>query len=193
MSMKIKFAMTLIVLASLIATGLLVMQTNEYKSGSENIYTQADFMDVSDDRVLVGAAHNVFIGKVVAQTGSKPNTPPVEAGDVLGFSPQTQVSVEVLENIKGNLNGTITVSQYGGYEEKSDASQLVLIEDDKLLEPGKTYLFATRFNDIDGWDTIIVPNYGDIPVKDQVDYNNKRERFNNAFEQEIPLKEQKQP
>ena len=191
--MKIKFAMTFIVLASLIATGLLVMQTNEYKSGSENIYTQADFMDVSDDRMLVGAAHNVFIGKVVAQTGSKPNTPPVEAGDVLGFSPQTQVSVEVLENIKGNLNGTITVSQYGGYEEKSDVSQLVLIEGDKLLEPGKTYLFATRFNDIDGWHTIIVPNYGDIPVKDQVDYNNKRERFNNAFEQEIPLKEQKQP
>ena len=191
--MKIKFAMTFIVLASLIATGLLVMQTNEYKSGSENIYTQADFMDVSDDRVLVGAAHNVFIGKVVAQTGSKPNTPPVEAGDVLGFSPQTQVSVEVLENIKGNLNGTITVSQYGGYEEKSDVSQLVLIEGDKLLEPGKTYLFATRFNDIDGWHTIIVPNYGDIPVKDQIDYNNKRERFKNAFEQEIPLKEQKQP
>ena len=191
--MKIKFAMTFIVLASLIATGLLVMQTNEYKSGSENIYSQADFMDVSDDRVLVGAAHNVFIGKVVAQTGSKPNTPPVEAGDVLGFSPQTQVSVEVLENIKGNLNGTITVSQYGGYEEKSDVSQLVLIEGDKLLEPGKTYLFATRFNDIDGWHTIIVPNYGDIPVKDQIDYKNKRERFKNAFEQEVPLKEQKQP
>ena len=190
---KTKTSIVLLVLTGLIGTGFLVTQINGYKSGSEISYGHADSIDVTDDRVLVGAAHNVFIGKVIAQTGNKPNTPPVEAGDTPGFSPQTQFSVEVLENIKGNLKGTIIVSQYGGYVEKDGVNQLVLVEGDKPLESGKTYLFATRFNDIDGWYTIIVPNYGDLPITDQTDHQNKLERFKKAFAQEIPLKEQKQP
>ncbi|MDW7728331.1 MAG: hypothetical protein SCH70_14735 [Candidatus Methanoperedens sp.] len=184
---KTKISIVLAVIAGLIGTGLFVMQTNEINYG-HGLFD----INVTDDRELVGAVDNVFIGKVVAQTGNNPNTPPPEAGDTPGFSPQTQFSVEVLENIKGNLNGIITVSQYGGYKEKEGVNQLVLLEGDKLLEPGKTYLFATRFNEIDGWHTIFVPNYGDLPITDQTDYKNKIERFKKAFAQEIPIKEQKQ-
>jgi len=184
---KTKISIVLVVLAGLIGTGFWFAQTSKIS------YGHADFVNVTDDRELVGAAHNVFIGKVIAQTGNKPNTPPAEAGDTPGFSPQTQFSVEVLENIKGKLNGIITVSQYGGYAEKSGVNQLVLFEGDKLLEPGKTYLFATRFNDIDGWHTITAPAYGNLPITDQTDYKNKLERFKKAFAQEIPIKEQKQP
>jgi len=185
MSTTTKISIIFILLAGLIGTGLWVVQTSKIN------YINADFaFNVSDDRELVGFADNVFIGKVIAQTGDKPNTPPAEAGNVSGFSPQTQFSVEVLENIKGNLNGIITVSQYGGYEEKGGVNELHLIEGDKLLEPGKTHLFATRFNDIDGWHTIVIPNYGDLPITDQTDHQNKRERFKKAFAKEIPFKEQ---
>ncbi|MFZ3167918.1 MAG: hypothetical protein WA130_09915 [Candidatus Methanoperedens sp.] len=190
---KTKISIVFVILAGLIGTGLLFMQTNGYNSG-EISYSNGDAaINVTDDRELVGFADNVFIGKVIAQTGNKANTPPPEAGDTPGFSPQTQFSVEFLGNIKGKLNGIITVSQYGGYEEKEGVNRLVNIEGDKLLEPGKTYLFATRFNEIDGWHTIFVPNYGDLPITDQTDYKNKIERFKKAFAQEIPIKEKKQP
>ncbi len=185
---KTKISIVLVVLAGLLGTGFWIMQTSEISNGD------AEFViNVTDDRELVGAVHNVFIGNVIAQTGNKPNTPPLEAGNTTGFSPQTQFRVEVLENIKGNLNGIITVSQYGGYIEKDSVNQLVLIEGDKLLEPGKAYLFATRFNEIDRWHTITAPAYGDLVITDQIDYQNKIERFRKAFAQEIPLNEKKQP
>lgn len=179
---KIKIGIVFVVLASLISTGFWVTQTSEISYGN------ADFVNVTDDRELIGAVHNVFFGKVIAQTGNKINTVP--AGKAGGFSPQTQFSVEVLENVKGNLNGMITVNQYGGYKEEGNVNRLVLIEGDKPLEPGKTYLFATRFNNIDGWHTL-VSTYGDLPITDQTDYQNKKERFKKAFEQEIPIKEKK--
>ncbi len=185
---KTKISIVFVVLAGLIGTGLLVMQTNGYNSGSEIGYSASFVFNVTDDRELVGFADNVFIGKVIAQTGNKANTPPPEAGDVPGSSPQTQFSVEVLENIKGNLSGIITVSQEGGYEEKNGVNRLVLMDGDELLEPGKTYLFATQFNDIDGWHAIIIPNYGNLPIKDQTDHKNKVERFKKAYSKEIPSK-----
>lgn len=185
MKMKNKISITLILLIGLIGAGFFVTQI-----GNEVAYIHIDYVvDVTDDRALVGIADNVFIGKVIAQTGNKPNTPPPEAGDIPGFSPQTQFSVEVLENIKGNLNGTITVSQYGGYERIIVMNQLVLGEGDKLLEPDKTYLFATGYNDIDGWHTITASNYGNLPIANKTDYQNKQERFKTAFAQEISLKE----
>jgi len=182
---KTKISIVFVILAGLIGTGLLFMQTNGYNSG-EISYSSGDVaFNVTDDRELVGFADNVFIGKVIAQTGNKSNTAP--AGKV-GFSPQTQFSVEVLENIKGNLSGIIIVSQYGGYKEKNGINRLVLMDGDELLEPGNPHLFATRFNDIDGWHTIVINNYGDLPVMDQTDHKNKVERFKKAFSQEIPFR-----
>lgn len=181
-----KIWITAILLIVFIGAGLLVVQI-----GNEIVYMHIDYVvDVTDDRKLVGISDNVFIGKVIALTGNKPNTPPPEAGDIPGFSPQTQFSVEVLENIKGNLNGTITVSQYGGYERRMIVvKQLVLATGDKLLQPDETYLFATGYNNIDGWHTLTASKYGNLPISDQTDYLNKKERFNKAFSQEIFLEE----
>jgi len=86
--------------------GFLVTQTNGHESGSEINYLYADLtIYATDNSKLVGFADNVFIGKVIAQTGN-------ETDDF----PQTQFSVKVLENIKGNLDGTVTVNQIGSYE-----------------------------------------------------------------------------
>ena len=79
----------------------------------------------------------MFIGTVIKQTDTKTDREQT----------QTQFSVEVLENIKGNLKGKVIVNQEGGFETIDGKTYLVLIEGDKLLEQNKTYLFATRISE----------------------------------------------
>lgn len=99
--------------------------------------------DFSDDRILMGSSHNVFVAKVIEQTGSEPQAD----------SPSTQFSVEIIENLKGDLAGEVTVDQLGGYKD----GVLYLVHNDtvgledesrnsSLLVPGNTYLLATRYN-----------------------------------------------
>lgn len=104
--------------------------------------------DISDKQKLAGIAENVFVGKVIAQTGTKS----------LSEVPETQFKVKVIENIKGNLAGSITVNQQGGYNDKQE---LVLVEGDRILQANQTYLFATRHLDSENWHTV-VPVYGDV-------------------------------
>ena len=57
------------VLAGLIGTGFWLTQTNEHEGGTEVGYSKGFYsFDITDDRKLVGVAHNVFVGKVIAQT-----------------------------------------------------------------------------------------------------------------------------
>lgn len=173
---KIKILFVFFVLAGLSGTGYLL--THDHESGAEIIYQQASFaIDVTDDRKLVGAADNVFVGKVIAQTGTKTNR----------LSPQTQFSVEVLENIKGRLTGTVTVNQAGGYETIVGKEYLYLMEGDQLLVSGETYLFVTRSKESE-WHTF-APAYGNLLIEDQMDRQDKVERFESAFAQEIPFTE----
>lgn len=112
-------------------------------------------IDFADDRVLMGASHNVFVGKVIEQIGNKS----------FDNTPETQFAVEVILNIKGDLQGTVVVSQSGGY--KNGVLYLVSGGDvvapadiikngDQLLLPGSTYIFATRYDSKENW-------YGLIP------------------------------
>lgn len=106
--------------------------------------------DFSDDKVLVGASHNIFVGKVVRQIGTKD----------LGIGPETQFEVDVIDNIKGDLKGTVTVDEQGGYENGT----LYVVDDDTastakdgsgyLLQTGSTYLLATRYNSNQDWYTL---------------------------------------
>jgi hypothetical protein len=103
----------------------------ESASGPGGIILMAD---VTQDTILLGASHNVFVGKVLAQTGTTENA----AG------PRTQYSVEVLSNIKGNLDGIVTAEQEGGFAD----GVLYSIEDAfPMLEPGSTYILAARYNE----------------------------------------------
>jgi hypothetical protein len=105
---------------------------------------------LGNDRVLMGASHNVFVGRIIDQIGTK--------GMMLGSGrtlPITQFSVEPILNVKGNLSGTVTVEQLGGYQD----GVLFASEDGDifgprtrpgagyLMQPGLTYLFATRYQD----------------------------------------------
>lgn len=117
-----------------------------YRSHSEY---EADF---SNPKLLVGGAFNVFAGKVIAETGK----------ENLGRKPSTQFSVAVLHNIKGDLTGTVTITQDGRITD-----DMVLISDGDMihpggkypdaeyggyfLQPGSTYLFVTRGPNESGW------------------------------------------
>lgn len=116
---------------------------------------QSYITDFSDDKKLMGATHNVFVGKVIKKSGTKN----------LGIGPETQFSVEVVSNIKGNLSGIVTVNQLGGYQKgilylleggDSNASESSKeSSSDKLLDVGKTYLFASRYNADENWHTLV--------------------------------------
>src|SRR5712692_6935805 len=61
--------------------------------------------DYSIDIYLMGVSHNVFVAKITKQVATT-----TRAG-----TPATQFEAEVVFNIKGNVQGTITVEQEGGY------------------------------------------------------------------------------
>jgi len=100
--------------------------------------------DFSNNQNLIGGASNVFVAKVIAQTGNKETS----------VGPRTQYSVEIIQNIKGDLSGIVTLDQLGGYKN----GQLVTVEDATLegylLQPGATYLLATRYNEQENWYTL---------------------------------------
>lgn len=103
---------------------------------------------LKDNRVLLGASHNVFVGKVLSQSGVRSEI--LSPGVVI---PISRFSVEPIWNIKGNLQGTVTVEQLGGYQ----AGILVVGEggdafgpsnglgEGHLMQPGSTYLLSTRY------------------------------------------------
>jgi len=135
-------------------------------------------INASDDRELSGFANNIFVGKVVTRISSKKLLP----------IPETQFKVQVLDNIKGELKGNVTVRQLGG----QDGTKLYLHHGDALLEPGKTYLFATRFLESEKWHSV-VPVYGDVEIKNNVELSNITERFKKAHKNEIPYDADKMP
>ena len=129
-------------------------------------------VDTSDDRRLVGFADNVFVGRVLARSGQT---------DELSM-PETQFRVEVLDTLKGSLSGTVTVNQFGGVAD----GRTVLLEGDALLEPGETYLLATRTRTDLGWETVVA-QHGKVKLRGAEHGRQVRARFAEAREKQIPF------
>lgn len=145
--------------------------TNNSENPTIKTVEYTNTFDISNPNKLVGWSDSVFIGKVVEQTGTK---------SLDGF-PETQFNVEVIESIKGNLNGTVTVNQQGGYA----GNQLTLIEDDTLLKKGKSYLFVTKYLEQENWHTL-VPVYGNIEIQNEAHKLELLKKYQKAFEEQIP-------
>lgn len=162
--------------------------------------------DVSDKRRLVGFADNAFVGRVVERVGTD-DPASVELptdGRVASEDEQvaaaaagivsTQFSVEVLENIKGKLEGTVTVSQVGGQveyaadrdypelgvEKGQRVRELLLSEGDPLLQPGQEVLFVTGHNREKNRHEIVANGFGDLRIKDKKDRAEKVAKFKDA-------------
>jgi hypothetical protein len=140
---------------------------------------RADFVavtDFSDDRRLAGFAENVFFGRV---TGDGSTT----EGDPL---PETNFPVQVIETLKGSAgSGSVVVVQQRGQVRGRDDEQ-VLLEGDQALQPGQTYLFATR-SDPHGR-RFLVPRFGDLRVRSAAQQNELRARFTEAIQSQIALR-----
>lgn len=151
--------------------------------------------DVDDDRKLVGTADHVFIGRVLRKVGDEGQPTSDSEMDL----EQTQFAVEVLENIKGNLSGIATVNQDGGYAEyrankdypeygvrKGDrVRELILVDGDPLLKPGREYLLVTTFSSQRDWLQIGAPGFGDLPILDESHHLELVERFTRATRDQI--------
>ncbi len=105
--------------------------------------------DPRDDRALTAYATDVFIGRVRGQTGAAA-APTSAPGQEL---PQSQFAVEVLQLLKGQAAGEVTVNQVGGLDPQ--ANQIMLLEGDALLRPGARELFLVVSVPERGWYQIV--------------------------------------
>ena len=97
--------------------------------------------DVQDQRRLAGLADAIFVGEVLEQIGTKSITEGI---------PETQFRVQVVESLKGDLSGQVTVNQ-------------AMIDGDTPIAPGTSYIFSTLSLPSENWHTI-VPNVGRIDL-----------------------------
>jgi hypothetical protein len=143
-----------IVAGAALATVVIQDQTQPAITYTEALYAT----DVSDPRQLAGITENVFVGRVVSFNET-------HYPDLI---PETLFTVEVLDNIKGELKAEVVVNQQGGHwqaDENGNPGELHLVNEDAMLIVGQTYLFATLPDAEGQWHTL-VPVYGDIPLKD---------------------------
>ncbi len=87
----------------------------------------------ADEKRLVAVSDNVFVGRVLRKLRE---VPPSHSS-----LPSTAFAVEVEENIKGSLSGTVTVVQAGGCDPRY--GRVALVNDDPLLKPGEEAVFTT--------------------------------------------------
>jgi hypothetical protein len=128
-------------------------------------------IDVDNLNELVGDASYVFVAKVIREDGNEYRdhvTKESENGGTETFGrPFTNYSVNIIENIKGNLitEDTIPLRKSGGLYE--DGSGYAIFEDDELPVVGETYIFFANA-DFDGVPLVSGPNSNpkiDIPAK----------------------------
>jgi hypothetical protein len=143
-----------------------------------NIVTDPAF-DVSDERHLVGYADNVFVGRVVRKLE---NVPPAENVPPL---PTTLFAVEVQENIKGSLSGTVTVVQGGGCNPARD--QVVLINNDPPLRPGEVAVFSTSKDSPTGPHSMIGDRFSHVPVETETQEARMVATFEAATREQVPF------
>ncbi len=136
-------------------------------------------LDPTDDRALAAYATDIFIGRVRHQTGAA-GAPTSAPGQEL---PQTQFAVEVLQRIKGQAAGVVTVNQVGGLDQQ--ARQLMLLEGDALLRPGASELFLVVSVPERGWYQIIAAGHGHLATDDPAQRKALIDRFTQATDEPI--------
>lgn len=187
-----------VVFLSLIIISFVSIQAYNHKISYSNLVRIEPIypVNLSDDKVLLGASHNVFVGKVIQQIGTKER----------GIGPETQFSVQVIDNIKGDLRDTVTVDQEGGYK---DGVLYAMAEEGDTLKAGKqtpyllqagaTYLFATRYNKQEDWYTLNsfptaskildtgTTNLDSTQLKTLAENDSRVKELQEAYKNEVPL------
>jgi hypothetical protein len=145
---------------------------------------------LDDDRVRMGMSDFVFVGKVIEKKGYKKNS---------FVTPFTLYTVEVVDNIKGELSGNITAAQMGGYHfgvpyQISGAAE---------IKTGGIYLIAARYNEKEDWYVVDTHQSGSHLISENQDlsleelkilaqsdekYKNWQEAYKNEILSETDIK-----
>jgi hypothetical protein len=128
-------------------------------------------LDPTDERALADYATDIFIGRVLDQTGTV-GAPTSAPGQEV---PQSQFAVKVLHVLKGKAGGVVTVNQVGGLD--TQAQEIMLLEGDPLLRPGASELFLVVSVPERGWYQIVAAGYGHIPADDPSQREGLIDRF----------------
>ncbi len=136
-------------------------------------------LDPTNDRALAAYATDIFIGRVRGQTGAT-GAPTSAPGQEL---PQSQFAVEVLQQVKGQAAGVVTVNQVGGLDQQ--ARQIMLLEGDALLRPGSSELFLVVSVPERGWYQIVAAGHGHLPADDHAQRQRLIDRFTQATDEPI--------
>jgi hypothetical protein len=136
-------------------------------------------LDPRDDRSLAAYATDIYIGRVLDQTGAV-GAPTSAPGQEL---PQSQFAVEVLHVLKGQARGVVTVNQVGGLDPQ--AGQTMLLEGDALLRPGARELFLVVFVPERGWYQIVAAGHGHVPADDPDQRETLIDRFTQATNEPV--------
>ena len=136
-------------------------------------------LDPRDDRSLAAYATDIYIGRVLDQTGAvgAPTSAPEQE------LPQSQFAVEVLDVLKGQAEGVVTVNQVGGLDPQ--AGQTMLLEGDALLRPGASELFLVVFVPERGWYQIVAAGHGHVPADDPDQRETLIDRFTQATNEPV--------
>jgi hypothetical protein len=172
MNMTTKHLSSVALAVALVVGGTTLAQ--RYSAQPRTLQAEVSFVaDFSDTRKLAGFVDSVFIGRVIEQSGT--HSPD-------GVIPETLFKVEVIRSLKGSLSGVVAVNQQGGFSAEENA--LVVVEEDGLLQAGKTYMFATRTGGDGSWHTL-VPGYGNVEIGPGVQQVDLVQKFEKAVKEQI--------
>ncbi len=160
--------LVVVVTAVSIVVSVTVVQREADAQGTSTTVAVAGSLafDAKDDNTLVHSASNVFVGRVVKKIGPPKTT---SESDI----PLTLSSVEVIENVKGDLSGRVVVSQMGS------ADKDVTVEDSApLFKPGREYLLVVNPDRRSNADYLLVAgSFGSIPINSAKERATLVERF----------------
>lgn len=134
------------------------------------VFNHASFsVDVNDPRATAGDADYVFVAQVDSIDGityKNPVTIETDDGSKEVSDPYTNFHVTVIDNLKGELETSVSipVQKAGGVTE--DASMVVLYEDDLLPEVGSTYVLLA-YTQTDG--SLLISGPNSSPEVDEVE------------------------
>lgn len=141
----------LLLIASLILIALLFYY---FLPSNSVVVMDAEYaFDLSDTEQLVGWADNVFVGKIQRIVNTVNDD----------ISPVTTYEVSVVENLKGELSGTVLVSHRIGYSHLQRAT--FKFKNDNYMKTSESYIIICRYDKEKGT-YMVVPTYGDIKLEE---------------------------
>jgi hypothetical protein len=131
-------------------------------------------LDPQDDHALAAYASDIFLGRVLGQTGDL-GAPTSAPGQEV---PQSQFAVEVLHTLKGEAAGVVTINQVGGRD--AQARRMMLLDGDTLLRAGRSELFLVVHIPEMEWYQIAAAGHGHLPADDVAEREALIDRFTQA-------------